>query len=57
VVAVLTGHLLKDTEYVMKYHSNKLIAPDGSQIEGTFGNAPIRVAASRDAINKVINRG
>jgi threonine synthase len=32
VVAVLTGHLLKDTDYVMKYHSGSLIAPDGSQI-------------------------
>ena len=33
VVAVLTGHLLKDTDYVMKYHSGSLIAPDGSQIQ------------------------
>ena len=32
VVAVLTGHLLKDTDYVMKYHSGTLIAPDGSRI-------------------------
>ena len=32
VVAVLTGHLLKDTDYVMKYYSGSLIAPDGSQI-------------------------
>jgi threonine synthase len=32
VVAVLTGHLLKDTDYVMKYHDGSLIAPDGSRI-------------------------
>ncbi|HJP93365.1 MAG TPA: threonine synthase [Pyrinomonadaceae bacterium] len=32
VVAVLTGHLLKDTDYVMKYHSGTLVAPDGSRI-------------------------
>jgi threonine synthase len=43
VVAVLTGHLLKDTDYVMKYHSGSLIAPDGTQLAGTFANAPIRM--------------
>jgi threonine synthase len=32
VVAVLTGHLLKDTDYVMKYHSETLVSPDGSHI-------------------------
>lgn len=32
VVAVLTGHLLKDTDYVMKYHSGTLITPDGSLV-------------------------
>jgi threonine synthase len=32
VVAVLTGHLLKDTDYVIKYHEQKLVAPDGTRI-------------------------
>jgi threonine synthase len=32
VVAILTGHLLKDTDYVIKYHEHKLIAPDGTRI-------------------------
>ena len=32
VVAVLTGHLLKDTDYVIKYHEGTLVAPDGTQI-------------------------
>jgi threonine synthase len=50
VVAVLTGHLLKDTDYVMKYHSNSLAAPDGTPLVSNFGNRPIKVAASRDAI-------
>jgi threonine synthase len=54
VVAVLTGHLLKDTDYVMKYHSDTLVAPDGTRIAGTFGNTPIRVAATRDAIRKLL---
>ena len=40
IVAVLTGHLLKDTDYVMNYHSGNLVAPSGAQIEGTFANSP-----------------
>ena len=32
VVAVLTGHLLKDTDYVIKYHDQNLVAPDGTPI-------------------------
>ena len=31
VVAVLTGHLLKDTDYVMKYHNKELVTPDGER--------------------------
>src|SRR5262249_50705447 len=54
VVAVLTGHLLKDTEYVMKYHRNTLIGPDGDKIGGRFANAPIKVTAPRDAIAKLL---
>ncbi len=33
VVAVLTGHLLKDTDYVIKYHEQTLVAPDGTRIK------------------------
>ncbi len=33
VVAVLTGHLLKDTDYVIKYHDQNLVAPDGTRIK------------------------
>lgn len=32
VVAVLTGHLLKDTDYVINYHEGTLVAPDGTRI-------------------------
>ena len=39
VVAVLTGHLLKDTDYVIKYYDGSLVAPDGS---------PIKVTVSQD---------
>ena len=54
VVAILTGHLLKDTDYVMNYHSNSLVAPDSTPIAGNFANAPIRVSASLDAIRALL---
>jgi len=55
VIAVLTGHLLKDTEYVIDYHSGRLALPDNSgtnkrQIKGAFANSPISVKATRQAI-------
>jgi threonine synthase len=50
VVAVLTGHLLKDTDYVIRYHSQELTAPDGTRIKGAFSNSPLKVLASREAI-------
>ena len=36
VVAILTGHLLKDTDYVIKYHDQTLVAPDGTRIKSIF---------------------
>jgi threonine synthase len=48
VVAVLTGHVLKDTDYVIKYHSGNLVAPAGERIASSFGNSPIQVAVSQD---------
>ena len=54
VVAVLTGHVLKDTDYVIKYHNQSLTDPDQRRLESRFGNAPVRVTASADAIRSVI---
>ena len=54
VVAVLTGHVLKDTDYVIKYHNRSLTDPDGRRLESPFANSPIRVAASADAIREVL---
>src|ERR1043165_8143876 len=54
VVAVLTGHVLKDTDYVIKYHNQSLTDPDGRRLESRFANTPIRVAASADAIREVL---
>jgi threonine synthase len=58
VIAVLTGHLLKDPDYVGNYHRGTLVSPDGSgeKIEGAFRNPPERVAGSKAAILKVLKR-
>jgi threonine synthase len=58
VVAVLTGHLLKDADYIIKYHEDNLYTHDRAankskeerRIAGTFSNAPARVKATRAAI-------
>jgi threonine synthase len=51
VVAVLTGHLLKDTDYVMNYHSRNLIAPDGAHLSGAFVNVPIRIQSVKSVVD------
>jgi threonine synthase len=50
VVAVLTGNVLKDTDYIYRYHTGKLEAPGGVKIESTFGNQPEVVPHDADKI-------
>lgn len=58
VVAVLTGHVLKDPDYVSHYHRGTLAlpaadksgAPAAQPIAGSFRNAPEQIAASKSAI-------
>jgi threonine synthase len=40
VVAVLTGNVLKDPNYIHEYHTGVLKAPSGALIRSTFGNPP-----------------
>jgi threonine synthase len=54
VVAVLTGHVLKDPDYVSNYHRGTLALGDRS-ISGAFRNEPRRVAANKPAILKLLN--
>ncbi len=54
VVAVLTGHVLKDPDYIYRYHTGALEAPDGTAIHATFGNKPVMVANDADAIARLI---
>jgi threonine synthase len=52
VVGVLTGHLLKDTDYVMGYHGNTLVGPNGEQIRGRFINTPIQGQDLHDLLDE-----
>ena len=64
VVAVLTGHVLKDADYVINYHRGTLrthdLSPDETKeerrIEGTFANSPVRVRATKEAILEQLDR-
>ncbi len=56
VVAVLTGNVLKDPDYIYGYHTGKLKAPDGSMIQPTFGNRPEMVANDVDAITRLLEQ-
>jgi threonine synthase len=41
VVAVLTGNVLKDPDYIYRYHTGDLKSPGGARIEPNYGNRPI----------------
>lgn len=50
VVAILTGNVLKDPDYIYRYHTGELKAGDGTPIHSTFGNQPKTVENSTAAI-------
>jgi threonine synthase len=50
VVAVLTGNVLKDPDYIYRYHTGQLTAPGDLKIDPTFGNRPIVVPNDPEAI-------
>jgi threonine synthase len=54
VVAVLTGNVLKDPDYIYRYHTGQLKAPDDSTIAPVFGNKPIVVPNDADRITELI---
>ena len=61
VVAVLTGHVLKDTDYAIKYHQQKLFSDNDSptrrrKLAGTYRNPPSLVKATKAAILKGLKR-
>ena len=56
VVAVLTGHILKDSDYAIDYHLNQLHTKDERRLAGTYSNPPARVKATKDAILEGLRR-
>jgi threonine synthase len=54
VVAVLTGNVMKDPDYIYKYHTGQLEAPDGTKIRGTFANQAIVVPNDADKIAELL---
>jgi threonine synthase len=59
VFAVLTGHVLKDPDYVNQYHRGTLSMDSGDgmkPIQGSYRNVPRRVAATKAAVLKSLNQ-
>jgi threonine synthase len=57
VVAVLTGNVLKDPDYIYRYHTGQLKDPHGAMIQSTFGNAPVVVPNDADRIAALLGNG
>ena len=55
VVAVLTGNLLKDPDYIYRYHTGQLTAPNGERLISTFGNQPTVAPNDADALIKILS--
>jgi threonine synthase len=64
IIAVLTGHLLKDTDYAINYHRETLFTHDRSlektreerRLKGHFSNRPARVKATKREILEHLRR-
>jgi threonine synthase len=56
VVAVLTGNLLKDPDYIYRYHTGKLEAPGGVAILSRYGNQPEVVPNDAERIAAILQQ-
>ncbi len=54
-IAVLTGNVLKDPDYILRYHTGQLAAPDGSLLAATFGNKPVPLPYDSEAVERAIS--
>ena len=54
VVAVLTGNVLKDPDYIYRYHTGQLKGPGDCPIHPNFGNRPVVVPNDADRISDLI---
>jgi threonine synthase len=55
VVAVLTGNVLKDPDYIYHYHTGDLESHSG-RIQSTFGNRPVVAPNDEDRITELLGR-
>jgi threonine synthase len=51
---VLTGNLLKDPDYIYRYHTGQLTTPSGAKIEATYGNQPLIVPNDQERITEAL---
>jgi len=63
VVAILTGHQLKDPEYTINYHQDNLyehatydsvLVEKSGKLHASFANQPVRVKADKASIKKLL---
>jgi threonine synthase len=54
VVAVLTGNVLKDPDYIYRYHTGQLQSPAGEPIHPRYGNQPVVVPNDPVRITELI---
>jgi threonine synthase len=54
VVAILTGNVLKDPDYIYRYHTGQLENGRGERLTSTFGNHPRVVENSTDAVVRLL---
>jgi threonine synthase len=57
VVGVLTGNVLKDPDYIYRYHTGQLTTPGGGTLQPQFGNRPVIVPNDTDRICDLLAEG
>ncbi len=55
VVAVLTGNLLKDPDYIYRYHTGSLEDPGGGLLSSNFGNHPVVTPNDEAEIARILS--
>ena len=56
-MAVLTGNVLKDPDYIYRYHTGALKAPMATAITPSFGNKPVVVPNDEETIAAMLSLG
>jgi threonine synthase len=54
VIGILTGHVLKDPDYIYRYHTSELDDPHGQRLQSAHANPPLQVPNDADAIAAIL---